>query len=100
MTSLTYAVGSRVSLCCLLSAVIAVSSAYSQIDSFRKLNQNSRLILTNVTVHDKQRALAIELNKSAFALYDNKEAQEITYFNNEDQPISLDIIADGIDPNS
>jgi hypothetical protein len=47
---------------------------------------------------NKQRGLVADLNKSAFTLYDNKEAQEITYFNNQDQPISLGIVADGIDP--
>jgi VWFA-related protein len=82
----------------LLTAVFVALGTYAQNDSSGRPSQSTDLILTNVTVHNKQGGLVADLNKSAFTLYDNKEAQEITYFNSEDQPISLGIVADGVDP--
>ena len=85
-------------MCCLFSVLTAATSTYSQSRLTRTLGLDRSLILTTVTVYNKQGGLAADLNKAAFTLFDNQEAQEITYFTNEDQPIWLGLVVDGIDP--
>lgn len=55
---------------------------------------NSDLITLNVTLTDTYGRFVTGLTKEAFTVLDNKEPQEITFFSDEDAPVSLGVIFD------
>ena len=55
---------------------------------------NTDLISFNVTVMDQYGRFVTGLSQSAFAVFDDKQAQEITFFSDEDAPVSLGIVFD------
>ncbi|HKC62064.1 MAG TPA: VWA domain-containing protein, partial [Pyrinomonadaceae bacterium] len=55
---------------------------------------NSDLVSFNVTVRDQQGRLVSGLPKSAFTVFDEKQPQEITFFGDDDAPVSVGIIFD------
>jgi len=55
---------------------------------------NSDLITLNVTLTDMYGRFVTGLTKEAFTVYDDKEEQEITFFSDEDAPVSLGVIFD------
>jgi Ca-activated chloride channel family protein len=50
------------------------------------------LIVLNVTVTDKSGQAVMGLDKTAFTIYDNSVPQQISYFENANQPLSVGII--------
>ena len=55
---------------------------------------NTDLVSVTVTVTDRDGRYVEGLDKSAFAVYDDKAPQEITFFTDEDAPISVGIVFD------
>ncbi len=55
---------------------------------------NTDLISFNVTVTDTYGRFVSGLNKNAFTVLDDKNPQEITYFSDEDAPVSVGIVFD------
>lgn len=55
---------------------------------------NADLISFNVTVTDTYGRYVSGLTKEAFAIFDNKSPQEISFFSDEDGPVSVGIIFD------
>jgi Ca-activated chloride channel family protein len=55
---------------------------------------NTDLISFNVTVMDRYGRFVTGLSQSAFTVFDDKQAQEITFFSDEDAPVSLGIVFD------
>ena len=55
---------------------------------------NSDLITLNVTLTDMYGRFVTGLTKEAFTVLDDKEPQEITFFSDEDAPVSLGVIFD------
>jgi Ca-activated chloride channel family protein len=55
---------------------------------------NTDLISFNVTVMDQYGRFVTGLSRSAFTIFDDKQAQEITFFSDEDAPVSLGIVFD------
>ncbi len=55
---------------------------------------NSDLITLTVTVTDMYGRFVTGLNKNAFTVLDEKEQQEISFFSDEDAPVSLGVIFD------
>ena len=55
---------------------------------------NTDLITLTVTVTDTYGRYVSGLSKSAFAVFDNKQQQEITYFSDDDSPVSVGVIFD------
>lgn len=55
---------------------------------------NSDLVTLTVTVTDTYGRFVTGLNKNAFTIVDDKDAQEITFFSDEDAPVSLGIVFD------
>ena len=55
---------------------------------------NTDLISFNVTVMDQYGRFVTGLSQSAFTIFDDKRAQEITFFSDEDAPVSLGIVFD------
>jgi Ca-activated chloride channel family protein len=60
----------------------------------RSLITNTDLITLTVTVTDTYGRYVSGLSKSAFAVYDNKQQQEITFFSDDDSPVSVGVIFD------
>jgi Ca-activated chloride channel family protein len=55
---------------------------------------NTDLITLNVTLTDTYGRYVTGLSKEAFTVLDDKETQEITFFSDEDAPVSLGVIFD------
>ena len=55
---------------------------------------NTDLITLTVTVTDTYGRYVSGLSKSAFAIFDNKQQQEITFFSDDDSPVSVGVIFD------
>src|ERR1044072_3254983 len=55
---------------------------------------NTDLITLTVTVTDTYGRYVSGLSKGAFAVFDNKQQQEITFFNEDDSPVSVGVIFD------
>jgi Ca-activated chloride channel family protein len=55
---------------------------------------NTDLITFNVTVTDIYGRFVSGLSKNAFAIFDDKSQQEITFFSDEDAPVSVGILFD------
>ena len=60
----------------------------------RSVITNTDLITLTVTVTDTYGRYVSGLSKSAFAVFDNKQQQEITYFSDDDSPVSVGVIFD------
>src|SRR2546423_2477899 len=65
----------------------------SELDD-RTLITNTDLITLTVTVTDTYGRYVSGLSKSAFAVFDNKQQQEITFFSDDDSPVSVGVIFD------
>lgn len=55
---------------------------------------NTDLITLTVTVTDTYGRYVSGLSKSAFSIFDDKQAQEITFFSDDDSPVSVGVIFD------
>ena len=60
----------------------------------RSLITNTDLITLTVTVTDTYGRYVSGLSKGAFAVFDNKLQQEITFFSDDDSPVSVGVIFD------
>ena len=60
----------------------------------RTLITNTDLITLTVTVTDTYGRYVSGLSKNAFAVFDNKQQQEITFFSDDDSPVSVGVIFD------
>ena len=60
----------------------------------RSLITHTDLITLTVTVTDTYGRYVSGLGKSAFAIFDNKQQQEITHFSDDDSPVSVGVIFD------
>ena len=57
-------------------------------------HSDSRLVVQNVSLFDKDGKIVKDVPQSAFTVYENGQKQEITVFRQEDVPISLGLIID------
>jgi len=55
---------------------------------------NTDLITLTVTVTDTYGRYVSGLNKNAFSVFDEKQAQQITFFSDDDSPVSVGVIFD------
>jgi Ca-activated chloride channel family protein len=60
----------------------------------RALKKDVDLVLVPVTITDPMNRLVTGLDKENFAVFENKEVEEIRHFSSEDAPISLGVIFD------
>lgn len=72
------------------SGTVAPSAAAGD----EQLIVNTDLITLNVTLTDPHGRFVTGLTKDAFTVLDDKEPQEITFFSDEDAPVSLGVIFD------
>jgi Ca-activated chloride channel family protein len=64
------------------------------VDSDKPVIINSDLITLTVTVTDMYGRFVTGLGKQAFSVFDDKSQQEISFFSDEDAPVSLGVIFD------
>jgi Ca-activated chloride channel family protein len=72
----------------------AANSSVASAAGDDQLIVNSDLITLNVTLTDTYGRFVTGLTKEAFSVFDDKELQEITFFSDEDAPVSLGVIFD------
>jgi len=65
----------------------------SELDD-RSVITNTDLITLTVTVTDTYGRYVSGLSKGAFSVFDNKQQQEITFFSDDDSPVSVGVIFD------
>jgi Ca-activated chloride channel homolog len=65
-----------------------------EIDDKTPVITNTDLITFNVTVTDIYGRFVSGLSKKAFTIFDEKQEQEITFFSDEDAPVSVGILFD------
>jgi Ca-activated chloride channel family protein len=63
-------------------------------DSGAVFSTNTNRVVCSTTVIDKNGHLVTDLPKSAFTVYENGRAQEITAFKREDVPVAMGLIVD------
>lgn len=73
---------------------IAASSNAAAAAADEQVIINSDLITLNITLTDTYGRFVTGLTKEAFTVLDDKEPQEITFFSDEDAPVSLGVIFD------
>ncbi len=59
-----------------------------------QFRSDTRLVVLHASVVDKKGKLVTNLNRDAFKVFENQQAQEIKVFRREDVPVSLGIIID------
>src|SRR5215472_1805264 len=59
-----------------------------------KFTAETRLVVCNTTVVDKQGHLVTDLQKGAFTVLENGQPQEIRSFKHEDVPVSMGLVID------
>ena len=65
-----------------------------ELDDKTGIITNTDLITLTVTVTDTYGRYVSGLSKSAFSVFDDKQQQEITYFSDDDSPVSVGVIFD------
>jgi Ca-activated chloride channel family protein len=65
-----------------------------EVDDKTPVITNTDLITFNVTVTDIYGRFVSGLGKNAFSIFDDKQQQEITFFSDEDSPVSVGILFD------
>jgi hypothetical protein len=66
----------------------------SEVDEKQPVIVNTDLITFNVTVTDIYGRFVSGLSKNAFNIFDEKQQQEITFFSDDDAPLSVGIVFD------
>lgn len=76
------------------SSAAGATTTSTLIGGDEQLIVNTDLITLNVTLTDIYGRFVTGLTKEAFTVLDDKEPQEITFFSDEDAPVSLGVIFD------
>ena len=92
LSGLLLVVGSALTPVAEAQQTVARSTAQAMDD--QTLIVNTDLVSITVTVTDRDGRYIEGLDKSAFKVYDDKLQQEITFFGDEDSPISVGIVFD------
>jgi VWFA-related protein len=79
---------------CLAGAAVRGQQKTPADDAPTVFRTETRVVVCNTTVIDKNGHLVTDLRREAFAVYENGVAQRITDFKHEDVPVSLGLIVD------
>jgi VWFA-related protein len=80
-----------------LSVLVAVSAhqdPVGQEPSHRVFSSKSEAVLVHVTVRDGKSRLVPHLPKDAFQVFENGQPQPVTYFDDEDRPVTVGLVVD------
>ncbi len=72
----------------------ASAAVGTTVNSEEQVTVNADLVLLNVTLTDNYGRYVTGISKDAFTVLDDKEPQQITFFTDEDVPVSLGVIFD------
>jgi Ca-activated chloride channel homolog len=81
-------------LCTIAAVGLWAQNTVRELPPEATFQAGTRLVVLNISVFDKEGKVVRDLPKSAFAVYENGEKQEIKVFRQEDVPISLGLIID------
>jgi len=87
----SFAIGIAMRAVCVISSILAGAALFAQMATFQA---NTRLVVLNVSVFDKDGHIVRDLPRDAFTVYENGVKQTISVFRQEDVPISLGLIID------
>jgi VWFA-related protein len=76
-----------------LAVLLAALAAFAQ-DETPTFRADSRLVVLNATVVDRNGKILTDIPRSAFKVYENDVEQQVKIFRREDVPVSLGIIID------
>jgi len=76
---------------CVILSTLATLVLCGQEATFRT---DTRLVVLNVSVFDREGKVVRDLGKTAFTIYENGEKQTLKVFRQDDVPISLGLIID------
>jgi Ca-activated chloride channel homolog len=79
---------------CLAAVAVRGQQKTPAEDASTVFRTDTRVVVCNTTVVDKNGHLVTDLSREAFAAYENGVAQKITDFKHEDVPVSLGLIID------
>jgi len=77
-----------------LAALTAVGLAAQQEEEARFTASPTELVVLSVVVNDRRGQDVPNLDRDRFTLFDNNQAQPISLFSNEDEPVSVDLLID------
>src|SRR5205814_4289624 len=80
-----------------LSVLIALSAHQdpgSQEPPHKVFSSKSEAVLVHVTVRDTKSRLVAHLPKDAFQVFENGQPQAVTYFDDEDRPVTVGLVVD------
>jgi VWFA-related protein len=78
----------------LKSVILSTFASFMLFGQEATFRTDTRLVVLNVSVFDKDGKIVRDLGKSAFTIYENDEKQTLSTFRQEDVPISLGLIID------
>jgi Ca-activated chloride channel family protein len=78
----------------LKSVILSTFASFMLFGQEATFRTDTRLVVLNVSVFDKDGKIVRDLGKSAFSVYENGEKQALSTFRQEDVPISLGLIID------
>jgi Ca-activated chloride channel family protein len=81
-------------LMCLPVLVCAAGQQPSQEPRPRVFSSKSEAVMIHVTVRDRKSRLVGGLPREAFSVFENGKPQALTYFENEDRPVTVGLVVD------
>src|SRR3712207_5624597 len=80
---------------CIACVLSAVSAAAAQEPSAKAdFSTQSELVVLHVAVKDRKGGYVGGLGQDAFQVLENKRPQEISFFNNQDAPVTVGLVID------
>jgi Ca-activated chloride channel family protein len=67
---------------------------YRQAASPKVFSSKSEVVMVHVTVRDHKSRLVAGLPREAFSIFENGQPQTLTYFENEDRPVTVGLVLD------
>ncbi len=81
-------------LCAVALSALQAQEAERQLPPETTFRSDTRLVVLNVSIFDKQGNIVKGLPKSAFTVYENGEKQDLKIFRQEDVPVSMGLVID------
>ena len=89
--------GTSITLVICVSALVIASAhqePLTQEPSHKVFSSKSEAVLVHVTVRDGKSRLVPHLTQDALAIFENGEPQTVTYFDDEDRPVTVGLVVD------
>ncbi len=80
--------------CALAASMMTAPGAAQEPDSRPNFSSESELVVLHVAVKDNKGSYVDGLEQKAFRVSENKRAQQISFFNNQDAPVTVGLLID------